>query len=294
MWLLPSQTEAWITCSACAFMFVASIYVWGGKWAFISRDDPRVIARRLLSVSVVCAISPIVFFLFARYSPMSDRDESKVRELGLFPSYLPQGPSFLAWLGLRASGLLSALFLPLLLFLILFLGPMYLLVVEKQAEAEMENQKHALSIRPSIALISNTPTFHLLQPTRWFADAYALLTERLSSSIELITHSFHHDHFLKVTSPPSTTNNTNGTTSSRGVQPSSATPPPSSTESAVVLLQQRAYVAESSLIHQRVSHEGIKRIRTLIVAPILYVPHLFNGLSQSSPLFPSLRMIFPL
>lgn len=93
-----------------AFVFVASMYVWKGASSH-NRDDPEVIKKRLLSISVVTLVAPFGLFLF--------NDPA-----------IP-GPPFLTWLGFPTESLLSfilALILPLSLAAIIFAGPIFLTV----------------------------------------------------------------------------------------------------------------------------------------------------------------------
>lgn len=72
---------------------------------FVSRDHPSTIKKRFFSVSCVMLVSPLFVYLFSSPS--------------LFKI-------FTIWevMGLRAGGILSAFVIPLLLTMILFLGPL--------------------------------------------------------------------------------------------------------------------------------------------------------------------------
>lgn len=96
--------------AAYAFIFVASMYVWKGASSH-NRDDPEVIKKRLLSISVVTILAPL--------------------GLCLLNDPTIKGPPLSTWLGFPMDSfrsLLLAIFLPLLLAVIFFAGPIFLLV----------------------------------------------------------------------------------------------------------------------------------------------------------------------
>jgi len=96
--------------AAYAFIFVASMYVWRGSSSH-NRDDPEVIKKRLLSISIVTLVAPFGLYVF--------NDPSIA------------GPPFLTWLGFPMTSLLSfalALVLPLVLAATFFAGPIFMLV----------------------------------------------------------------------------------------------------------------------------------------------------------------------
>eukprot|EP00455_Lapot_gusevi_P043880 TRINITY_DN540_c0_g1_i1.p1 TRINITY_DN540_c0_g1~~TRINITY_DN540_c0_g1_i1.p1 ORF type:complete len:311 (-),score=43.16 TRINITY_DN540_c0_g1_i1:66-947(-) len=103
--LALSPLAALATSGVLAGGFVGSLYVWRQSTS-LSRDHPTQIKRRLISIVVWCAIAPLIF----AYWSVPD-------EKGL-PLYV--------LLGFNTEGLLYALFLPLLLTMSLFLGPLYM------------------------------------------------------------------------------------------------------------------------------------------------------------------------
>lgn len=117
LWHLDSVVFDYTPISAvslCLLMSVAyvgslHIYATRGK----SRDDPEIVKARFLRVSITCTI--LVPFLWLLSSVSHDR----VRAANLF-----------VWIGLRFEGFFLATILPLLLTMILFLGPLYLHYVD--------------------------------------------------------------------------------------------------------------------------------------------------------------------
>ncbi|KAM9251659.1 CAAX prenyl protease 2 [Cariama cristata] len=92
-----------LACLSLACSYVGSLYVWGSP---LPRDHPSVIKRRFTSVLVVSGLSPAFVWLWKELT-------------GIKPDTpLP------ALLGLRLEGLVPATLLPLLLTMILFLGPL--------------------------------------------------------------------------------------------------------------------------------------------------------------------------
>ncbi|XP_027711831.1 CAAX prenyl protease 2 isoform X7 [Vombatus ursinus] len=96
----------WVSVCSClslACSYVGSLYVWKSE---LPRDHPAVIKRRFTSVLVVSSLSPLCVLLW--------------RELtGLQP-----GISLFTLMGFRLEGIFPAALLPLLLTMILFLGPL--------------------------------------------------------------------------------------------------------------------------------------------------------------------------
>uniref|UniRef100_G1R348 CAAX prenyl protease 2 n=2 Tax=Nomascus leucogenys TaxID=61853 RepID=G1R348_NOMLE len=91
------------SCLSLACSYVGSLYVWKSE---LPRDHPAVIKRRFTSVLVVSSLSPLCVLLW--------------RELtGIQP-----GTSLLSLMGFRLEGIFPAALLPLLLTMILFLGPL--------------------------------------------------------------------------------------------------------------------------------------------------------------------------
>ncbi|XP_067170885.1 CAAX prenyl protease 2 [Apteryx mantelli] len=94
---------ALLACLSLACSYVGSLYVWGSP---LPRDHPSVIKRRFTSVLVVSGLSPAFVWLWKELTGIK-----------------PDTP-LLALLGLRLEGLVPATLLPLLLTMVLFLGPL--------------------------------------------------------------------------------------------------------------------------------------------------------------------------
>ncbi|XP_071657668.1 CAAX prenyl protease 2 isoform X6 [Patagioenas fasciata] len=92
-----------LACLSLACCYVGSLYVWGSP---LPRDHPSVIKRRFTSVLLVSGLAPALVWLW--------REHSGIKAEWSLP----------ALLGLRLEGLLPATLLPLLLTMILFLGPL--------------------------------------------------------------------------------------------------------------------------------------------------------------------------
>ncbi|XP_005533285.1 PREDICTED: CAAX prenyl protease 2 [Pseudopodoces humilis] len=100
---LPRGGAAVPGCLSLACSYVGSLYVWGSP---LPRDHPSVIKRRFTSVLVVSGLSPALVWLWKELTGVKA------------DTPLP------ALLGLRLEGLVPATLLPLLLTMILFLGPL--------------------------------------------------------------------------------------------------------------------------------------------------------------------------
>ncbi|XP_063172947.1 CAAX prenyl protease 2 isoform X2 [Candoia aspera] len=91
------------SCLGLACAYVGSLYVWKSH---LPRDHPAVIKRRFTSVLVVSTISPLFIWVWKEVT-------------GVKPD-----ASLLTLMGFRLEGILPATLLPLLLTMILFLGPL--------------------------------------------------------------------------------------------------------------------------------------------------------------------------
>ncbi|XP_067012806.2 CAAX prenyl protease 2 [Anabrus simplex] len=89
-------------CLILSIVYVASLYVWSGPH---NRDHPSTIKKRFFSVFVMMFISPLFLYYFSSEDVLK---KATVWEL----------------MGFRLPGLLPALVIPLLLTMILFLGPL--------------------------------------------------------------------------------------------------------------------------------------------------------------------------
>ncbi|RUS71545.1 hypothetical protein EGW08_020685 [Elysia chlorotica] len=100
--------QAILLCLFFAVLYVGSLYIWRESTKNKSRDHPDVIKRRFLSVALVCLTVPLLLWM------VSTKSESV------------QANSIFGWLGIRFWGLVPAFIFPLLLTMILFLGPLSL------------------------------------------------------------------------------------------------------------------------------------------------------------------------
>ncbi|XP_067117462.1 CAAX prenyl protease 2 [Osmerus mordax] len=109
---VPPDGLCWVSILSCLLLacsYVGSLYVWRSD---LPRDHPAVIKRRFTSVLIVSALSPVFVWAWKEYT-------------GISPA-----PSLLALMGVRFEGLLPAIVLPLLLTMVLFLGPLIQLVMD--------------------------------------------------------------------------------------------------------------------------------------------------------------------
>ncbi|XP_037027557.1 CAAX prenyl protease 2 [Bradysia coprophila] len=90
------------SCIILSIIYVSSLYVWSTEH---NRDHPTTIKKRFLSVFIVMLISPAFIYLFTS-------------------NEILEGRSIWAVMGFRTEGLWMALFTPLILTAILFLGPL--------------------------------------------------------------------------------------------------------------------------------------------------------------------------
>eukprot|EP00128_Syssomonas_multiformis_P001281 Colp12_sorted_trinity150504_noHs@27770 len=95
-------------------IYVGSLYIWRTK---LHRDHPTTVKQRFVSVTVVSIFAPIYTWFLATQASADTQRQA-------FPLH--------RWLGIHTEGLLPALFLPLLLFVILFSGPLLLSFLEKE------------------------------------------------------------------------------------------------------------------------------------------------------------------
>jgi len=90
--------------------YVASLYVWRSN---LDRDHPDTIKRRFVSAAFMTLVSPVFVWKFGATSLL---EKYSLAEL----------------IGLRTTGLLQASILPLLLTMILFLGPTAMLLLDER------------------------------------------------------------------------------------------------------------------------------------------------------------------
>ncbi|XP_078314941.1 CAAX prenyl protease 2-like [Crassostrea virginica] len=100
-----------LVCLLFAVIYVGSLYVWIDD-KNKNRDHPDTIKRRFISVSVICVIIPILLQCFGTTSNAESAH------------------TFLEWLGIRFSGFVAAVVFPLILTMVLFLGPLTLHYVD--------------------------------------------------------------------------------------------------------------------------------------------------------------------
>ncbi|XP_026873002.1 CAAX prenyl protease 2 [Electrophorus electricus] len=98
-----------LSCLLLACSYVGSLYVWKSD---LPRDHPSVIKRRFTSVLIVSALSPVFVWAWKELTGVQS------------------GASLLALMGIRFEGLIPAIILPLVLTMVLFLGPLIQLAMD--------------------------------------------------------------------------------------------------------------------------------------------------------------------
>ncbi|XP_014011089.1 CAAX prenyl protease 2 [Salmo salar] len=109
---VPPDGICWVSVLSCLLLacsYVGSLYVWRSD---LPRDHPAVIKRRFTSVLIVSAVSPAFVWAWKMYTGVMS------------------GPSLLALMGIRFEGLIPAIILPLLLTMVLFVGPLIQLAMD--------------------------------------------------------------------------------------------------------------------------------------------------------------------
>ncbi|KAK5876190.1 hypothetical protein CesoFtcFv8_027185 [Champsocephalus esox] len=109
---VPPDGLCWVSVLSCLLLacsYVGSLYVWRSD---LPRDHPAVIKRRFTSVLIVSGLSPLFVWTW--------RQLTGVRT----------GPALLSLMGIRFEGLIPAILLPLMLTMVLFLGPLMQLAMD--------------------------------------------------------------------------------------------------------------------------------------------------------------------
>ncbi|XP_001600218.2 CAAX prenyl protease 2 [Nasonia vitripennis] len=100
----PCRLSGILGCLVLSVLYVGSLYVWRSP---LNRDHPSVIKRRFFSVFITTLLSPLVLYF------------------GINEKFY-QGATLWELLGLRWTGIIQAIIIPLCLTMVLFLGPLYM------------------------------------------------------------------------------------------------------------------------------------------------------------------------
>nr|XP_039254525.1 CAAX prenyl protease 2-like [Styela clava] len=111
-----------LTCLSLAVLYVGSLYIWTSK---LPRDHPRTIKERFRRVVFTCIVSVVLLYFVSEGSTQDFQNSA----------------TLLQWLGIRTDGILAASIFPLTLFLILFLGPLYLMLLSDFSDLHPNNWK---------------------------------------------------------------------------------------------------------------------------------------------------------
>ncbi|XP_072232597.1 CAAX prenyl protease 2 isoform X1 [Leuresthes tenuis] len=109
---IPPDGLCWVSVLSCLLLacsYVGSLYVWRSD---LPRDHPAVIKRRFTSVLIVSGLSPLFVWTWREFTAV--RSSS----------------SLFALMGIRFEGIIPAIILPLLLTMVLFLGPLMQLAID--------------------------------------------------------------------------------------------------------------------------------------------------------------------
>ena len=107
-----------VAASSLAFIYVGSLYVWRSDY---DRDSPITIKRRFLSAFCTVCVSPFVVKRFV--------SEERLQKQSIYQI-----------IGIREDGLIMATFIPLLLTVILFAGP---IAVSLSNDRKLRNKLHS-------------------------------------------------------------------------------------------------------------------------------------------------------
>jgi len=114
MGFLSPEDHPALICTGAPFLlgvsYVASLYVWRSN---LDRDHPDTIKRRFVSAAFMTIVSPVFVWKFGA-------------------DHLLENFTLMDLLGLRTQGLIQACILPLLLTMILFLGPTAMLLLDER------------------------------------------------------------------------------------------------------------------------------------------------------------------
>ncbi|CAK8693260.1 CAAX prenyl protease 2-like [Clavelina lepadiformis] len=121
-----SKVGAILSCLAFAILYVGSLYI---KSQRLPRDHPKTIKERILRVSLASALACVILFF------SSSNSTSQC-----------QSATFLEWIGIRFEGLIPAVFLPSFLIIILFLGPVVMLLIDHGMKSLFSSQMSDITI----------------------------------------------------------------------------------------------------------------------------------------------------
>jgi len=108
----PVSSSPWQSCFQClilAVSYVAAIYIFDKR--IYDRNHPESIKQRIKSVTLICLLAPVFVYYCGSTSFTSRYD-------------------VITWLGLHTNHIINAIFFPLLLTAILFLGPIVMRLCE--------------------------------------------------------------------------------------------------------------------------------------------------------------------
>ncbi|ORX50689.1 Abi-domain-containing protein [Piromyces finnis] len=133
-----TKFEALIICFLLSSFFVGSLYFFDRKKQLkLSRDHPEVIKKRIISISIVCVVSPLFLVLYYYFR--------NVFEANSFDF-------FLKTMGITYHNTIIGIGIGLLLVLLIYIGPMVVMYIQEEMPFQNNNYK---SITFSIYEIRN-------------------------------------------------------------------------------------------------------------------------------------------
>lgn len=261
MWIVISKFQAEATALALAVAFVASLYLWGAQWSAVDRDDPRVIARRMISIAIVTVLSPLCTYFWAVGGVQSSDSAAKLRPSEFWKDLPPEGPGLAGLIGLWSEGWVLAVVLPVLLVSILFAGPLAELAFEWWDTRSTRAPGGAAASDAGAGGAQGATLSAVLQHARASlrtlpSAAAVFFGKGLRESVDVAADSFARDHH--VAEAPA---------AAPKVAPSFSHSPSAQLSHAEAL---RAHAAKAGLrpidVAQR--HLGPMRLRTLVIAPV--------------------------
>ncbi|KAL4238758.1 CAAX prenyl protease [Mactra antiquata] len=130
------EIDSWqsiLLCFLFAVLYVGSLYIWSDSGTK-SRDHPDTIKRRFTSVTVVCIlVIPLMWFFSSSSTNVNAH-------------------SVFEWMGIRFNGIITALVIPLILTMVLFIGPLTLHYMDGVFRLYLEPRYWITSVKNTIWL----------------------------------------------------------------------------------------------------------------------------------------------
>ncbi|KAK3741282.1 hypothetical protein QZH41_012586 [Actinostola sp. cb2023] len=132
-----TSLRSFVACFVIAVSYVASLYIYRSPYP---RDHPQTIYQRFKSVLVVSLLAPFYIWFWS--------DNRSVKQ-----SFNYKTHSLWKWLGIHPDNIIIAAALPLVLTIVLFLGPLVLLFISKELDIKIPGKSNCYLFRNSTNLI---------------------------------------------------------------------------------------------------------------------------------------------